>query len=117
VSDLSPLPVVPTLATIADEIAHVRGLLLRYEKAREAVLRAEPAPVSDLQGFDLGLQMLADLEVLTRQIARCLPDALQTDGPPSLGKLRLERSRRLLGAGPPMLQPSVPKTAHDVDLF
>lgn len=106
----------PVLQALAREIDGPRQAILAVEQHLAAVLRSGQAvevPPLDLQGLDLALQVLDDLDAFAARLGHGLPADLRVDAGPALRGLRLERVAARLGSacgagGPPLpTQPSI----------
>ncbi|MEL6840133.1 MAG: hypothetical protein AAFP85_12635 [Pseudomonadota bacterium] len=103
---------------LADEMACARAMLLRYESVVTPMVSSANLPHQEIQGFDLALQMLKDLEHLSRIISDHLPENVAATRPVQSSGLKLERSRHRLSmlAGIEVPKKS-PEPSDAVDLF
>lgn len=108
----------PVVEAFAGELACVRAMLLRYELAVTPLFSQSNVSHQDLQGFDLALQILKDLEHLSSALATYLPTDAMTLHPLEASGLTLERTQRMLngsiGLGE---EQSSPAPLNTVDLF
>ena len=95
-SELEASRVQPVLEALADELACAGAMLLRYEHAVTPLVSRSNVAHQEVQGFDLALQMLKDLEYLSRALAAHLPADAVTTTPLKVPGLTLERSRHRL---------------------
>ncbi|MDX8348590.1 hypothetical protein SLH49_11390 [Cognatiyoonia sp. IB215446] len=86
----------PVLEALADELACAGAMLLSYERAVTPLVSQSNVAHREVQGFDLALQMLNDLEYLSRVLAAHLPADAVTTSPLDASGLTLERSRHRL---------------------
>lgn len=88
----APFPIPPLLAGMAEAMAEIRLMLLRYEAAMvEAPRNATNRQA--VQDFDLAVQLLQDLEHIAQLLGKELPPDLMAQNALPLAGLRLERSR------------------------
>ena len=114
----APHRIEPIMRMLADDIAKVQSMLLQYEVVTAPLIKDAPAHRKELQGFDLALQMLRDLEYLSRTVSEHVADELATSRPLHAPGLLLERSRHLLSALAEIQVDSLPnEPLKSIDLF
>ncbi len=113
---LAQSPVGLLLTAMADELVAVRSMLLSVEgQIGTASVSPETAAVRGLlQGFDLSLQVLQDVERLARQIAESISAGLVVTL--NTESLQLERTRARF-ALPPGTPPPEQASDRRIDLF
>jgi len=92
-SEVEASRVQPVLEALADELSCASAMLLRYEHAVTPLVSQSNVATHEVQGFDLALQMLKDIEYLSRVLAAHLPPDAVTATPLKAPGLTLERSR------------------------
>ncbi len=108
----------PVIRTLADELATARAILLRYESAVTPLIAETDAAHRDIQGFDLALQMLNDIEYISRTVADHLPDGIASESPMQMPGLALERSKHSLRVSAGIeTSRRPPEPSNTVDLF
>lgn len=108
----------PVLHVLSSEIATARQLIVGFEKAIEEMEIQWKGHGTQIQGLDLALQILNDVQHLTELLDRRLPSENVGKDPLCVSGVRLERIRKRLGQNEnqmPELNQS--KSASSVDLF
>ena len=93
---LNSTPIAPVLAVIATEIAAAHQLLIGYEHAINQADSKARSLKTQIQGFDLALQILSDVEHLTDVLGQQFSAETALPHPLPISGVRLERVRTKL---------------------
>ena len=113
---LNSTPLLPVFAVIGTEIAEAHKLLIGFE---HGINQADPKAgdlKKQVQGFDLALQILGDVQHLTEILSQQFSPETALPRPLPISGIRLERVREKLSQDQSTeTRPQVPPPA--VDLF
>lgn len=99
----TPQDIATIVATIGDEVAVAHKLLIDFEAAVQRQDSSHLISNSNVQGFDLALQILNDVEHLAHSLVASLPYKTPLASPLPMDGLRLERVRKKLRSNKELL--------------
>lgn len=113
---LNSTPIVPVLAVIGAEIAAAHQLLIGFEHAINQTNPKTRNLKTQIQGFDLALQILSDVEHLTDVLGQQFSAETALPHPLPISGVRLERVRAKLSQNQ-LSDADLQSPAPAVDLF
>ena len=113
---LKPTPIAPILSVIGAEIVTAHRLLIDFEHANSLAGSKTVGLKEKIQGFDLALQILNDIEHLTKVLNQQLSDETCLTHPLPMSGIRLERIRAKLSQNQ-FSETGPQRPAPAVDLF